>query len=329
MKPTALSNDTRIARAIDWMTLLTSGRATPADREAFSRWENADPANAAAWASLKEAIDLPFASAAQVAQRRAGTAHAMRVALELPDRSAARRRQLLKGGVAFLVIGGGGYAWHAMQDDFHTALAERRTFTLPDDSRLTLNARSSIKLHFSEHQRHVALHKGELVVQVARDTVRPARPFIVSTEHGTVQALGTRFLVTRMDGQTRVAVLEHSVLVTAKDGRQRTLQEGEAALLRADGIESLAENADIYAAWTRGLIDVRNTPLAEVIEALRPYHPGWIRVSPEAGRLPVFGVFPLDRSQDVLRALSETLPIRSRSFGPWLTLIDTRAEDEN
>src|SRR5690606_24603707 len=303
---------------IDWMTLLTSGHATLEDREAFRRWENADPANAATWARLTEVIEQPFASVTHAEQRHTGTARAIRIALELPDRSASRRRQLLKGGLALLVIGSGSYAWHVVQDDFHTALAERRTFILPDSSELTLNARSSIKLDFTSHQRHIALLEGELAVQVTPDT---KRPFTVETQYGTVKALGTRFLVNRQVHQTHIVVLEHSVLISSGNGQQHTLREGETASLRADGITLLTDHAESMAAWTRGLIDVRNTPLADVIDALRPYHPGWIRISPEAAQLPVFGVFPLDRSEDMLRALSETLPIQHRRLGPWLTLI--------
>ena len=57
-------------------------------------------------------------------------------------------------------------------------------------------------------------------------------------------------------------------------------------------------------------------------DRLRAYQPGVIRLSPQAAALRVFGVFPLDAPDAALRALGETLPIRVRRYGPWLTLVD-------
>lgn len=76
--------------------------------------------------------------------------------------------------------------------------------------------------------------------------------------------------------------------------------------------------------WLDGCIDVRNEPLGELIELLRPYRSGLLRISPEAARVRVYGVFPLDDSDQVLRSLGETLPIQVTRYGFWLTRIELR-----
>ncbi len=65
-------------------------------------------------------------------------------------------------------------------------------------------------------------------------------------------------------------------------------------------------------------------PLEAVIDALRPYRSGLIRVAPSVRELRVQGVYPLDDPYRALTALAETLPIRVQHYGPWLTLIGPR-----
>ncbi|MNT72156.1 fec operon regulator FecR [compost metagenome] len=61
-----------------------------------------------------------------------------------------------------------------------------------------------------------------------------------------------------------------------------------------------------------------------MIDALRPYRRGLLRISPEVRQLRVQGVFPLDDSDRALTALEETLAVRVERYGPWLTLIGPR-----
>ncbi len=62
-------------------------------------------------------------------------------------------------------------------------------------------------------------------------------------------------------------------------------------------------------------------PLEHVVDALRPYSRGFVRVAPEVRDLRVQGVFPLNDPDRVFTALAETLPIRVDRYSPWLTLI--------
>ncbi|MCS5514721.1 hypothetical protein NWF32_01095 [Pseudomonas qingdaonensis] len=76
-------------------------------------------------------------------------------------------------------------------------------------------------------------------------------------------------------------------------------------------------------AWMEGRLEVDDASLGSVIDALRPYRYGVLRVSPAAAQLRVFGVFPLDDSDRALQSLAQVLPISVEAFGP-ITLIDLR-----
>ncbi|MNE40911.1 fec operon regulator FecR [compost metagenome] len=62
-------------------------------------------------------------------------------------------------------------------------------------------------------------------------------------------------------------------------------------------------------------------PLHAVLDALRPYQRGYIRVAPAVRDIRVQGVFPLDQPQQALAALAEALPISVERYGPWLMMI--------
>lgn len=315
----ALSNESlRIEQAIDWMSRLTSGAVTAGDHLSFAEWRSEHPANEIAWQRLKAAVDYPFADLAERPSQK--EARALTNALTQRSKTNGNRRRFLKNTIAFTAFAAIGItARQYFQEDCITQLAERRSYSLPDGSDLELNARSAVNVRYGEKGRLLELAKGELIVSVVKD---PGRPFIVRSKHGEVRALGTKFMVRQDAHQTTVAVLEHSVLITSHDGTQKTLQQGQVAVLNRSKIRITNDSAEAVSAWKQGLIDVRNAPLGEVVESLRPYQGGWLRISDEAARLPVFGVFPLDRPHDALKSLHETMPIEVKTYGPWLTLID-------
>jgi transmembrane sensor len=206
--------------------------------------------------------------------------------------------------------------------DLHTGRGQREQFNLADGSRLSLNADSAVDLQFDDQQRLVILRRGELIIQVAAD---PRRPLRVRTAQGEVRALGTRFLVAQEQQATRVVVLEHSVRASLFAGSELDLQEGQAALLYAGRIEPLTSDQRHRADWLRGRLNVLDDPLEKVVDALRPYSRGFVRVAPEVRGLRVQGVFPLNDPERTLSALAETLPIRVDHYSPWLTLIRAKS----
>ncbi|CAI3800359.1 Protein FecR [Pseudomonas sp. MM221] len=313
-------------QAIDWMVELRAATPDPALLQRVRLWLQQDPAHQQAWNRLEQRLGHPLAALHALDQRAPGQAAEARRLLMQPTRS---RRDVL-GAMASLGLFGatlwGGWRSDTTQGwlaDLHTGRGERRSFTLADGSRLSLNSASAVDVQFDAGQRLLVLRHGELLIQVARDPLRPLR---VRTAQGQVQALGTRFLVSQEQDATRVVVLQHSVRASLADGQSAELQQGQAALLRDSTIERLTGEQQQRAAWLEGRLEVLDEPLYRVVDALRPYQRGYIRLSPAARDLRVQGVFPLDQPQQALKALAEALPISVERYGPWLMLIDLKTD---
>ncbi len=313
--------------AIDWLVRLDSGSASADDHAAFAAWLNADPRHQHAWQTISGLLDQPVAVLKEAEAQLPGQRRAARLALTSPE----RRKVLRNGTVALLLIGLGSYTLNrqlplvALIADLHTATGERRQVRLADGSTLILNARSAVDIEFNAKNRLLTLREGEILVRTALD---PGRPLIVQTEHGQARALGTRFAVRRQDDHSELTVLEHRVQLTVANGVQQIFDAGASARFSAAGIQPLTEPAAPRAAWIDGQLDVRDRPLGEVIDALRPYKRGYLRISPQAAALRVFGVFPLDDPEAALLALVETQPITIRRYGALVTLIKHRNEIE-
>jgi transmembrane sensor len=312
-------------QAIDWMVRLRADTPSAALQERFNAWLNMDPAHAQAWARLHERLGGSFNTVRALDRRVPGqTEHARQLLLQ-PQSS---RRDALRVIAGLGLLGGG--LWlgarsplgDSLMADLHTGRGQREQFNLADGSRLSLNADSAVDLQFDDQQRLVILRRGELIIQVAAD---PHRPLRVRTAQGEVRALGTRFLVAQEQQATRVVVLEHSVRASLFAGSELDLQEGQAALLYAGRIEPLTSDQRHRADWLRGRLNVLDDPLEKVVDALRPYSRGFVRVAPEVRGLRVQGVFPLNDPERTLSALAETLPIRVDHYSPWLTLIRAKS----
>jgi transmembrane sensor len=318
-------NETRLdpvsEQAIDWMVRLRAGTPDAALQERFNTWLAMDPAHAQAWAKLQERLGGSFNTVRALDRRVPGQAGEARQLLLQPDGS---RRDALRVIAGLGLLGGG--LWlgarsplgDSLLADLHTGRGQRQDFNLADGSRLSLNADSAVDLQFDDRQRLVILRHGELMIQVAAD---PRRPLRVRTAQGEIRALGTRFLVAQEPDASRVVVLQHSVQARLFDGTTLDLQEGQSALLSARQISAVAGDQRHRADWQSGRLNVLDEPLEQVVEALRPYSRGFVRVSPEVRHLRVQGVFPLDEPDRTFTALAETLPIRVDRYSPWFTLI--------
>ncbi|WP_339499065.1 FecR family protein [Pseudomonas silesiensis] len=308
-------------QAIDWMVRLRAGKPDAALQERFNAWLAMDPAHAQAWATLQERLGGSFNTVRALDRRVPGQAGEARQLLLQPHGS---RRDALRVIAGLGLLGGG--LWlgarsplgDSLLADLHTGRGQRQDFDLADGSRLSLNADSAVDLQFDELQRLVILRHGELVIEVAAD---PRRPLRVRTAQGEIRALGTRFLVAQEQDASRVVVLQHSVQARLFDGTTLDLQAGQSALLSARQIEAVAGDQRPRADWLSGRLNVLDEPLEQVVEALRPYSRGFVRIAPGVRHLRVQGVFPLDDPDRTLTALAETLPIRVDRYSPWLTLI--------
>jgi transmembrane sensor len=113
----------------------------------------------------------------------------------------------LAASIALAVFG----AWFVTQRGVYTTdIGEQRSVTLEDGSTISLNARSRVRVRFTDAQRNVELIAGQALFHVAKN---PARPFIVKSDHTQVRAVGTQFDVNRRKVATIVTVVEGTVAV--------------------------------------------------------------------------------------------------------------------
>ncbi|KAB2910801.1 MAG: histidine kinase [Dechloromonas sp.] len=170
----------------------------------------------------------------------------------------------------------------------------------------------------------VTLLRGEILVDVARDG---ARPFIVNTAHGSIRALGTRFLVSREDEATALSMIESRVevrvdgsaapLVVAAGQRLRFGPGGDAVLADVDG-------GMLEAAWQQRQLVVRDKPLADVLDDLARHRPGVIHYDRQAiAGKQVSAVLPADDTDRSLQLLANNFPgLRIRTLTPYLVIVD-------
>ncbi len=317
--------------AVEWLVQFHSGEMTEADQARHRAWLAAHPQHQLVWQRLSGSLHAQFGAARAVATPKAAAAmgDVMGQALAHAQRRGSSRRRLLSGALAIGGVSAGALLladrqmpWRQMTADLRTGTGERHAFTLPDGSELLLDARSAVDLDFSESRRRVALRQGALLVQ-AQPASNGLAPFEVLSRHGRIQALGTRFTVRLQESCTRVGMLEHATRLTTAGGASQVLDEGHSARFDTLSIDADDINPQAEAAWQRGMLEVHNRPLGEVVQALRAYRRGFVRISAQAAALRVYGNYALDDSDRALDALAATLPITVRVYQRgWLVVIE-------
>lgn len=306
-----ISSENVVEQAIEWMVHFHSGEMTDRERKAFAEWR----AERSSHEEACQQIEQILCGFPQLAM-----APDLRQALEI----SGSRRQFLKNCLTIATIAPSVlwlYNRRAPLDglwaDIHTGTGERSTKRLPDGSLLTLNARSSVNFDFSEGRRDIQLVRGQIYVNAFRDR----SPLRVSTADGVISLNeGVLTAAVRSEG-TQLASLKQAAQVKTSHDVTSILQPGHGALINKQGIfpHLIAEKAE--RAWLEGLIEVNDQPLGRLIEAFRDYRTGIIRISDEASRLRVSGIFPLDDTDFSLDSLAQTLPVViRRTTGYWISI---------
>jgi len=293
--------------AADWVIRLRYETPDAGTREAFARWLAQSDAHAQAWAR---------------AQRVLG--HFDRVPASIGRdvlRSRGRRsvvRALVTGG---LLLPAGWMAWRKVPvwtADLRTVTGEQRDWILDDGTRVVLNTDSAVELRYTATERRLVLLAGELLLTTGKDA---ARPLLVQTPQGEVQALGTRFSVRLSEPACQVAVFEHAVEIRPRHGQPLRLDAGQAVRFTEAGTDMpLPANADA-AAWERGMLVVRDERLADVLSELGRYRPGALRCDAEVADLRLSGALSVSDTDAALRTLAARLPIKVRRLSAyWVTV---------
>jgi transmembrane sensor len=191
----------------------------------------------------------------------------------LPPRS--RRAALAIAAVALLAavtvlfLRGGN-----LGGSYSTGIGEQRTVQLADGSTVELNARSTIQVQFTEHERNLTLLDGQAFFRVAKDK---QRPFIVRAGDAQVRAVGTEFDVYLKQAATVVTVVEGRVeTFDASDNPGSAgviLSAGEQLTVLPHTVtKPISTDTAVATAWVQKRLIFEETPLSDVAEEFNRYN---------------------------------------------------------
>jgi transmembrane sensor len=81
------------------------------------------------------------------------------------------------------------------------------------------------------------------------------------------------------------------------------------------------------ASWTRKRLVVKNRPVADIVDALRPYFDGMILVRGAGlAEARLTGVYDLTQPVEALRAVARAQGATVREITPWVVILSARQE---
>jgi len=242
-----------------------------------------------------------------------------------PPRS--RRGFLAMGAVAASVATGlAGFSWLSGRQKFETAVGEVRDVTLADGSRIHLNTNSRVTVAMSGKRRFVHLAQGEAYFDVAHN---PAAPFEVEAQGTVVRALGTAFDVRVRADLIELTVTDGLVGVRTSEGATDKISAGNGALIKQHTVARTVlarREIEQRTIWREKVIELDGESLAQAVDEFNRYRTNPIVVGdPRIAPLRVGGRFQLDRADEFLAALRETLPVDAIAVSDGSILLTYRA----
>jgi transmembrane sensor len=214
-----------------------------------------------------------------------------------------------------------------------TGSGEQRVVTLTDGSTVNLDARTRIRVRYSDTQRDIDLLEGQAFFTVAK---QPDRPFIVHSDATEVRAVGTQFDVYRRKNATVVTVVEGRVAVeeSAAPTKVSVSSSPESAIVVSAGEQVIASvgavekpvpfDAHKAIAWSQGKLVFDSVPLGEVIEDFNRYlpHPLYIDDT-QLLQVHISGVFSTTDSQQFVEFLHQRFGTTAREVDGQVVITRT------
>ncbi|QEE40986.1 DUF4880 domain-containing protein [Methylobacterium sp. WL2] len=311
-----------------WVVRLTSGTATQDDAQALAAWRS-DPEQ-----------DAAFRAAAGL-WKQAGHALAgpARAPASRGDLLAMTRRRMLRrvaaGGIASASIAAGAtlaLRWPVLNAAYRTGTGEIRTVVLSGGIRIELDAETALDARLDDEGHDMALQAGSVAVTVpasgaalilgagrgrlVTELGRPAE-FIVRCRPSE----GLSGWVGALDAD--MSCLSGAVTVVPAAGAPTTrLMAGQEIRIGPDARGVHLIDVAHVAAWRRGLLVFRDTPLSEVVDDLNRYRPGRIVLAGSAAAARrVTGIFHLARPEEALSSIRTALALSEVRLGDRLVIL--------
>ena len=212
---------------------------------------------------------------------------------------------------------------------YQTGVGERKSISLADGSRVTLNTDTRLLVDFGDRRRRVILDYGEAFFEVTKDV---KRPFTVEIGPASVTVLGTKFNVYDAGRQITVAVDEGVVSVRPDRSLAQTQQPpvagagpagpvemqelkvkaGEVAFIAPTSrtVTTIHDDISRYDSWRTGLIKFEDVPLIEVIGEVNRYSTTKVLIEDrDITGIRISGVFHIGSLEPFLSALETTFPV--------------------
>lgn len=323
---TSDSADPLTREAIDWLMRLEEAPNDTALQAAAEAWREAGPDHALAWTRAEKAwrwLGDPTPDPVE----RPGTL------APTPASHAPRKRRLAGRRWAAGIVGAIAaalmllyvpFVLTSLRADFATTTAELRQVTLEDGTIVELAPQSALDVRFTANRRSVVLLSGEAFFDIAAN---PDRPFEVQAGELSVVVTGTAFDVRLQKESLAVAVERGSVQVQSSfSASSAPVRLGPGDRLVVDRRTGVASRARVASgevgAWREYRMFVERATVAEVVDALRRYHPGWIVLADRGlGQQQVAGLYDLRDPDQALRILVEPFGARVRDVTPLLRVI--------
>jgi ferric-dicitrate binding protein FerR (iron transport regulator) len=296
--------------------LIDEWAKTSANREQFYAWLEA-------WEAQNPQYLPDVAEARQRHQARLDNPEAGARLLfpHEPSHAGFSFRRWLGWGIAAslaLMLGvGWGLRERLLNETYSTAYGETRALTLPDGSRVTLNANSRLRcprFGFGKRTREVTL-TGEATFSVVHTP--DDRRFVVKTDRRfEVVVLGTEFTVYTRSRGGRVVLNRGKVQLRYDAGaatRQLTMKPGDAVTLDRRGQVRLRRlrQPENVAAWRENRFVFEETTLAEIAQLFEETY-GLRLVIPDSSlaRWTVSGSFTARSANELLESLTQAASLR-------------------
>lgn len=240
-------------------------------------------------------------------------------ALSVVKDSAVRRFKL--GWIAACLLVGSGLAlWFFLtenpQQTIHrTGFGETLTITLPDSSRVILNANSRLVYRADWHSRAIreVWVEGEAFFDVRHlDTYQP---FKVYPAFGIeVEVLGTQFNVYHRNKQTKVLLSEGNVTMNFTDSPSKSkilMTPGDLVEYDRRKIQKKRVNPTAYVSWTRKVLQLERATLAEMVRKAEENYGIRIQIDPRVDpNQSASGSMPLSDGDSFMKLTAKIFNIR-------------------
>ena len=195
--------------------------------------------------------------------------------------------------------------------DYVNGRALPKLITLPDGSRMTLDAETRVTAVFSQGRRSLQLLNGRAFFDVRHDA---SRPFTVRARGLKVVDIGTRFDLRLGAREVRVLLVQGRLSVTAAKASSKPLlmSAGQQLIAPDTGVPELSRSSvDQALQWQQGFATFENETLAEAAAELNRY-PGDRLVVRDSrvATLRVSGMFKTGNPERFGRTLEQIYPVR-------------------